>query len=468
MAPEQWDDGPIDARTDVYAVGVLGWLLVTGENPFAGLPVGELVLRQKRGPSTPGDRRMSPGYREVIARALAPHPNARFESAAQMRAALRELCSEQTPAAGTVHTRDLVQHPIAVTEGGRTHRLRCIDLSRAGAYVSCADRLPARRTQVAVSITLAGGELPARAEVVRVVPPELARAWKLPPGFALQFLEPPRPFGEVGPAASGTIQDAGQPHVPGQRGRRRGAAPARAGVPAQRRSVRAAGRGERRGVPGDPPQVAAARRRTAVAGARTPDAGLARSAAAAAGKGATRPLDPGRSLPARRARREQGQRPRGGALHRRRPHRVRNEPAPCRLPRRSPAPRSARTGVPDRRRPPRLPRRTGRRVARVREGADAGPAQPRGAARVPGAPPHPGDGLKRPALDRQQSGILTTQPVRRVWGTAPVPGGGKSFCRRPRKLSVLPATQSEKRRKFKGITMAHRWQAVGPDCDAPA
>jgi serine/threonine protein kinase len=43
MAPEQLSGGPVDARTDIFAFGVLTWELATGEHPFGADPAALLA-----------------------------------------------------------------------------------------------------------------------------------------------------------------------------------------------------------------------------------------------------------------------------------------------------------------------------------------------------------------------------------------------------------------------------------------
>jgi predicted Ser/Thr protein kinase len=47
MSPEQIDGRMIDGRSDIYSLGVLGWEIVSGEHPWAGIPLFELLFKQK-------------------------------------------------------------------------------------------------------------------------------------------------------------------------------------------------------------------------------------------------------------------------------------------------------------------------------------------------------------------------------------------------------------------------------------
>ena len=49
MAPEQLRGGAPDARTDVFSLGVIAYEMLSGELPFGGGPLAEVVLAQTRG-----------------------------------------------------------------------------------------------------------------------------------------------------------------------------------------------------------------------------------------------------------------------------------------------------------------------------------------------------------------------------------------------------------------------------------
>ena len=54
MSPEQWPDShAVDRRTDLWAVGVILFELLTGERPFRGERDNKLLLNQIRSEDSP-------------------------------------------------------------------------------------------------------------------------------------------------------------------------------------------------------------------------------------------------------------------------------------------------------------------------------------------------------------------------------------------------------------------------------
>ena len=84
IAPEQWAGEDVDGRADLYALGVVGYLLVTGRLPFGFGRVGELAPPQPHmlNPGVP------PALSAVLLRALAQRPDERFPVARDFREAL--------------------------------------------------------------------------------------------------------------------------------------------------------------------------------------------------------------------------------------------------------------------------------------------------------------------------------------------------------------------------------------------
>jgi serine/threonine protein kinase len=92
MAPEQMRGQPVDARTDVYALGLLAYHMLTGQPAFGGAPGVVQSYLQVHGPKPRPSAKIDidPAIDEPIGRALAAEPKERFESARALLEALRE------------------------------------------------------------------------------------------------------------------------------------------------------------------------------------------------------------------------------------------------------------------------------------------------------------------------------------------------------------------------------------------
>ena len=105
LAPEQVRSEPVDARTDVYAVGVILYELLTGRAPFdAETPVGTAMARLGHDPVPPRDLRpqIERALEAVVLKALARSPSDRYRSAAEMRTALERLLTNEADTAPLV------------------------------------------------------------------------------------------------------------------------------------------------------------------------------------------------------------------------------------------------------------------------------------------------------------------------------------------------------------------------------
>jgi serine/threonine protein kinase len=93
MAPEQAIGQQVDARVDLYAVGVIAYELLSGHVPFDGDDLMAIVTKQLTKTPSPLPRHVPPALAAVVAKLLAPHANERFSSATELSAALRSIAA---------------------------------------------------------------------------------------------------------------------------------------------------------------------------------------------------------------------------------------------------------------------------------------------------------------------------------------------------------------------------------------
>jgi eukaryotic-like serine/threonine-protein kinase len=93
MAPEQMKGLPVNAATDVYAIGLLASHMLTGAPAFAGTPGVVQSYLQIHGPRPRPSAKVDidPAIDEPIVRALAPDPKARYASPRELVDALRAI-----------------------------------------------------------------------------------------------------------------------------------------------------------------------------------------------------------------------------------------------------------------------------------------------------------------------------------------------------------------------------------------
>ena len=100
MAPEQVRGEPVDARTDVFALGAVLFEMATGRAPFAGPTVTttvDAVLNQPAPRPTAFNPRVSSDLERIILKALEKDPSLRYQTARDAGADLRRLQRDAPP-----------------------------------------------------------------------------------------------------------------------------------------------------------------------------------------------------------------------------------------------------------------------------------------------------------------------------------------------------------------------------------
>jgi serine/threonine-protein kinase len=91
MAPEQFRREPLDGRTDLYALGVVVFALLTGREPYLGRDLSEVArahLEQPIPRIATLREDLDPSWQELVDRLLAKDPSERFDSAQSVGATL--------------------------------------------------------------------------------------------------------------------------------------------------------------------------------------------------------------------------------------------------------------------------------------------------------------------------------------------------------------------------------------------
>jgi len=104
MAPEVLQGEPADARSDLWALGVMLYEMTAGRLPFQGttsFAVSSAILRE----SPPPLSTAPPGLRSVVERCLAKEPGQRYQRAGEALAALEAIQSGAVPAAAAARGR---------------------------------------------------------------------------------------------------------------------------------------------------------------------------------------------------------------------------------------------------------------------------------------------------------------------------------------------------------------------------
>ncbi|WAM27403.1 serine/threonine-protein kinase [Myxococcus sp. NMCA1] len=149
MAPEQAAGLPVDARSDIYAVGNILYELISGKPPFQAPAFGHLVVQIITQPPPPlpshlpSGEPVPPQLAELVMRCLSKEPEARPQSLAEVTTALLLLpASAQAltpaPAELALEASERPTHKVRVAVTGRWHRRAVVTVGTAALVVVAA------------------------------------------------------------------------------------------------------------------------------------------------------------------------------------------------------------------------------------------------------------------------------------------------------------------------------------------
>ena len=196
MAPEQTSGLPVDAKADIYSLGVVAYAMSTAKLPFGG-GLADLLVAHRERPPTPPKRlnpKLSKAWSNAILKALSKNPEDRYATPLAFAEALSVALNGTTLSAHAMPlalTQKVLPKPPPALPAleiwdetlQNWSSQKTIAWNRNGCFIENIQRPPLfSRLRLRIA-----GQLVLEADVIQHVRAEQSPQWNLPEGYGLQF-----------------------------------------------------------------------------------------------------------------------------------------------------------------------------------------------------------------------------------------------------------------------------------------
>ena len=120
MSPEQARGEKVDARTDIFSLGVMLYEMVAGQAPFSGATSNEVIaaiMRDAHQPLAECSPDAPPGLERIVSRALHKDRDGRYQTVRELQQDLKDLTTKQAFEARLERAAEPPEPPAAVQTG---------------------------------------------------------------------------------------------------------------------------------------------------------------------------------------------------------------------------------------------------------------------------------------------------------------------------------------------------------------